>query len=187
MTTPTDDNPSAPRHEAELLESFISEQREFNDELRKLIDESKRLYETMNSDLGVLKGGHAISSVLGNVSRVARNLGYHFISQLPEQELGAFANLAARAGKPSGDVASFRNADIVMLVLDRYNQPYYLAVEVSYTVESEDIRRANRNAKYLQQFTSMPSRAAVVGVHISDWTRREAEAKNVLWHVLRPT
>ena len=187
MTTPTDSNPSTPEDTAILLDSFIREQREVNNELRELLKQAEERYGIATSALGVLKGGYAFNAVLGNISRLARDLGYHFISQLPEQEIGAFARLAASTGEPSGEVESFRNADIVMLVVDRDWQPHYIAVEVSYTVGDDDIRRARRNAKYLKRFTSMPSRAAVVGVHISDFTKHQADANKVLWHVERPT
>ena len=187
MATASDDSPNARRDLETILGSFIEEQRKVNDELRGFFKQADRRYETISEDLGILKGGYAFNTVLGNASRIANKLGYQFISQLPEQELGAFANLVIAAGETSGEVESFRNADMVLLVQDSTGQPYYIAIEVSYTVNSEDIRRAKRNAEYLQRLTTMPSRAAVVGVHIPDTIRHLADASNVLWYLERPT
>ena len=187
MTMESSNNPSIPEDLGRTLGSFIEEQRKVNEELRGYFRKSDRQYHNISQDLSVLKGGHALSAVLGNAAQIANKLGYQFISRMPEQELSAFANLATASGATPGDALSFSNADVVLLVQDSASQPHYIAIEVSYTVRRDDIRRAKRNAEYLQQFTTMPSLAAVVGVDIPETNRHYADANSVLWHIERPT
>lgn len=187
MALESDNNPPTPEDLGRTLGSFIEEQRRVNEEIRGFFKRSDRQYQNISQDLNVLKGGHALSAVLGNAGQIANKLGYQFISRMPEQELGAFANLATAAGEAPSEALSFSNADVVLLVQDSSSQPYYIAIEVSYTVKRDDIRRAKRNAEYLQQFTTMPSLAAVVGVNIPETNRHYADANNVLWHIERPS
>lgn len=186
MTTEPSNNLSIPEDIGRTLGSFIEEQRKVNEEIRGHFRKSDRQYRNISQDLGVLKGGYALGAVLGNAGQIANKLGYQFISRMPEQELSAFANLVAAGGATQGDALSFSNADVVLLVQDSVGQPHYIAIEVSYTVKRDDIRRAKRNAEYLQQITTMPSLAAVVGVDIPETNRHYADANSVLWHIERP-
>ena len=132
-------------------------------------------------------GGYAVNTAFSDASRIANALGYQFISLVPRQEINAFANLAKIAEEPDDEVESFRNADSVLLVQDSLGQPRYLVVEVSYRISGDDIRRARRNAEYLERFITMPSVGAVAGVRLTDNMKREAEANHVEWHQIRPT
>ena len=169
------------------LATFIEEQRKANSQLFEFLERTERRYRSINSELSDLKGGYAINTALGSANRIANDLGFQFISQVPWQEISAFGNLALSGGEPTAEVQSFRNADMVLLVQDSYTQSHYLAVEVSYRIDGEDIRRAGRNAIYLERFTTMPSLGAVVGVIVTASMQREAEAKNVKWYRIRPT
>ena len=187
MALESDNNPPTQEDLGRTLGSFIEEQRRVNEEIRGFFKRSDRQYQNISQDLSVLKGGHALSAVLGNAGQIANKLGYQFISRMPVQELSAFANLATAASEAPSEALSFSNADVVLLVQDSASQPHYIAIEVSYTVKRDDIRRAKRNAEYLQQFTTMPSLAAVVGVNIPETNRHYADANNVLWHIERPS
>ena len=197
MTTGPDSD-AAPQGLEETLRRFVEEHRdaheEMLEELRKITEAVSGLskqadsrHQGITADLGILKGGYALNTAIGNASRIANELGYQFISRVPEQELRAFARLVAAAGEPKGEVQSFSNADMVLLVEDPTRQPLFLAIEVSYTVEADDIRRAKRNAEYLQRVTTMASRGAVVGVQVSHYMQVEAEANQVAWLRERPT
>lgn len=186
MAMEPDNSPPIPEHLGRTLNSFIEEQRKFNEELLGLLKKSERQYESISQDLNVLKGGYALGAVVENADSIANKLGYQYISQIPEQELGAFAILATAAGATSSEAQSFSNADVVLLVQDSAGQPYYMAIEVSYTVKQDDIRRAKRNAEFLSRLTTMPSFGAVVGVIIPQTNRHYADANNVLWHIERP-
>ena len=185
MVTPPEEH-----HEGSLeskLNAFIEEQRQANASLSDFIRRTDARYNTISEELSTLKGGYAVNAALSSAPRIANDLGYQFVSLVPWQEISAFANLAAAAGESENEVQSFRNADLVLLVQDTYGQPHYLAVEVSYRVAADDIRRANRNAGYLQRFTTMPSLGAVVGVIVTQSLQHEADANNVKCHRIRPT
>lgn len=101
-------------------------------------------------------------------------MGYQMILQLPREELIGFSNMARGVGKPEGDVKSFREADLVLLARDDSGHPAYIAVEASYTVSGRDIRRARRNAEYLQELTGLPAKGAVAGVEIAPGREQNA-------------
>lgn len=187
MSTASDGNPSGSSDLEALMKSFIEEQRAFNNEIRGHIQQSDSRYRTISRELGVLKGGFTFNSATANLSQLAERFGFWFISQVAIQQLDVYANLAAAAGEPAGEVASFRNADVVILVQDSGRNGLYIAIEASYSVGREDIRRAKRNSDYLQRFSSMPSRGAVVGVEVPETIRHEADANSVLYTLVHPT
>ena len=132
-------------------------------------------------DIGLVKGGHARNEMRHKASIIADDLGYQLIEELPQGALVALARVAFANGIAANEVESFRNADMVMMVQDASNQPGYVAVEVSYTVDGNDVRRAMRNANYLQQYTGIKSRAVVAGVDILPEAKQQADAGNVYW------
>ena len=137
-------------------------------------------FDKIDLHLGYLRGAHASNVVQRNASLIADDMGYLVVTQLPREELIAFANMARAAGKTENDVRSFREADLVMLVRDSNGEPAYIAVEASFTVASKDVNRAKRNAEYLEEFTGLPALGVVAGVDIA--TGREQNAKSVGVH-----
>jgi hypothetical protein len=159
------------------LNSFVAEQRDFNGRVESFMAQvgtfmsdangqfadANRQFGNINTnltatnekldglkdDIGLVKGGHARNELRHRASLIADDLGYQLISELPQGALIAFAKIAVANGVAPNEVESFRNADMVMMVQDSNNQPGYVAVEVSYTVNSNDVRRAVRNADYL--------------------------------------
>ena len=187
MATPTGNDPPTLENVARMLEILTGEQQKFHDEIRGYMRQSQSRHESVSSDLGVLKGGYAFNTALGNVGRIAYELGYQFIALMPSQELDAFADLVANSGEPNQEVQSFRNADFVMLVQRPGEPAVYIAVEVSYTVAAVHIRRAKRNAEYLSHYTPLQALGAVVGVHMPETIRHQADAEGVLRYLVRPT
>ena len=187
MATPTGDDPPTLESVVRMLEILTGEQQNFREELRGFMRQSQSRYESISSDLGVLKGGYAIETTIVNAGRIAYELGYQFIAAMPRQELDAFADVVANAGESGQDVQSFRNADLVILVQRQTEPAVYIAVEVSYTVGGADVRRAKRNAEYLSRYTPLHALGAVVGVHMPETIRHQADAEGVLRYLLRPT
>ena len=187
MVTPTGNDPPTLENVVRMLETLTGEQQTFHDEIRGFMRQFQSRYESISSDLGVLKGGYAFNTTLGDAGRIAYELGFQFIAHMPSQELNAFADLVANSGEPNGEVQSFRNADSVMLVQRQGEPAVYIAVEVSYTVGAVDIRRAKRNAEYLSRYTPLQALGAVVGVHMPETIRHQADAEGVLRYLLRPT
>ena len=144
-----------------------------------VFDRSDERSDKMEQHLGYLRGAHAANTARQNASLIADDLGYQVITLLPREELIGFAKAAHDAGKAENDVRSFREADLVMLVRDDRGLPAYIAVEASFTVANSDIRRARRNAQYLEEFTGLPAKAAVAGVDIALGREQNAVADGV--------
>ena len=136
-------------------------------------------FDKIDLHLGYLRGAHAANVVQRNAGLIADDMGYQVITQLPREELIGFANMARAAGKPESDVRSFREADLVMLVRNSSGHPAYIAVEASFTVGSNDIKRAKRNAEYLHEFTGLPAKGAVAGVDIGSGREQNANTDGV--------
>ena len=143
------------------------------------LDRSDERSDKMEQHLGYLRWAHAANTARRNASLIADDLGYQVITLLPREELIGFAKAAHDAGKAENDVRSFREADLVMLVRDDRGLPAYITVEASFTVANSDIRRARRNAQYLEEFTGLPAKAAVAGVDIALGREQNAVADGV--------
>ena len=175
--------------------AFSAMQRDFNATVETFLADANGRFDRISAgvagtndkldglkvDIGLVKGGHARNEMRHKASIIADDLGYQLIEELPQGALVALARVAFANGIAANEVESFRNADMVMMVQDASNQPGYVAVEVSYTVDGNDVRRAMRNANYLQQYTGIKSRAVVAGVDILPEAKQQADAGNVYW------
>ena len=175
------DNATVTERFEKLDERFgkIDERFEKVDERFEKID---KRFETMERHLGYLKGSHAASAMRRNAILVAHDMGYQLVTQMPREMVVSFANMARAANKPLDDVRSFENADLVLLANDDEGNPIYIAVEASFTIAMSDIKRAKRNAEYLEQFTGLPSKGAVAGVEIESGKLRNARVEGVHWY-----
>ena len=83
-----------------------------------------------------------------------------------------------------GDLISFYRADLIIEATDEDGGLNYIAVEVSFTADGRDARRAIRNAGYLTRFTGRPAYAVVTGWRL-DWAIQPAiDAGVVMWYPL---
>ena len=153
-----------------VLEALVA----FGEAQVQVNDKVNNRFNKIDKHLGYLRGAHAANAMQRNVSLIADDMGYQIIAQLPREELIGFANMASAAGKPENEARSFREADLVMLVRDASGHPAYIAVEASFTVASNDIKRAKRNAEYLHEFTGLPAKGAVAGVDITPAREKNA-------------
>ena len=134
----------------------------------------------IRDDIGLVRGGHARNAMRQNLARIAEHFGFRLISPVPQATVIAFSMAAAGQGEASNEVASFGNADMVMNILDAAGKPAYVALEASFTVDANDIRRAVRNAGYLKALTGLPTYAAVAGVQVLPDAQAAVEAGRVL-------
>ena len=117
---------------------------------------------------------------------VADALDCQLIAEVPQGVLLGFAKIAKAYDEPHNDVQSFKNADMVLHVMNSDNQPGYIAVEASFTVDGRDVTRAARNACYLQKYTGLPSYPVVAGVDIlQDAQDRIGEGEAQLYRIQR--
>ena len=120
----------------------------------------------LTDDIAVVKGGHARSAMLRNAALVADALDCQLIAEVPQGVLLGFAKIAEANGEPYNDVQSFKNADMVLHVVNSDNQPGYITVEASFTIGDRDVTRAVRNAGYLSRYTGLAAYPVVAGVDI---------------------
>jgi hypothetical protein len=154
-------------------------QTKVNSEVLKRLDQTGERFNKIDRHLGYLRGAHAANVMRRNASLIADEMGYQVISELPQEELLGFSKMARDSGKMESDVRSFLNADLVIRARDANGHPAYIAIEASFTVANDDIKRAKRNAEYLHEFTGLPAKGAVAGVDIPTGRRKNAAADGV--------
>ena len=156
------------------------------DGIQSMFEELGAKFDGVRDDLGLVKGGHARSAMVNNLPRIAAEFGFQYIAAMPQTTVMEFANMARALGEEKSQVDSFRNADMVMHVLDDKGQPAYVAIEASFTVDSNDINRAVRNAGYLTRFTGLPAFPAVAGVAVMPEAQEEVDTEKVFLYKISP-
>lgn len=169
-------------------QDFIKEQRQFNARVDGFIEKQEQYNERtskilsgISNDLGDVKGAYARNEVLRETSLIASDMGYRFFKNLSRNRIKEIAEKAV--GFDPDELKSFRRADVIMEAdkLDRGGR-HFIAVEVSYTVEENDVRKAIRNAEYLRKLTDRDAVAAVAGVAIVSAAMKRVDAGDVYWY-----
>ena len=137
----------------------------------------------IRTDLGILRGSHARSTVLQNLDRVANRLGFQLFTSLSHEDIrGLSQEVAQRMAVPPNELDSFRDADAIIEVANQSGDHEYVALEVSFTVTESDIRRATRNAGYIRDATGVEAYAAVAGVHVLPECEERIDAGETLFY-----
>ena len=161
-----------------VVTTISDEQKQLNAKL----DSTNKKLDGLMDDIGLVKGGHTRNETIRNASLIAHRLGYQLISELRQEALIGFGELAKADGVPGNEAESFAKADLVMIAQDANKQPGYIAVEVSFTINGNDVRRAVRNADYLRKYTGIQAHPAVAGVDILPDAKRQVDAGKVHWY-----
>lgn len=136
--------------------------------------------------MGELKGIFARSLFVEEAALVARDMGLRRARNLGQEELWDMTEASDTTGISTGNLRSFRKADLVLEATDREGETCYVAVEISYTVDGRDTRRAIRNAEYLTRFTGTPTYAAVAGFDADYRIQDSIEDGLVSWYQMDP-
>ena len=142
--------------------------------------------ERIRNDIGTLRGEHARTVTLREMGLLAHNLGFTITKVLTSDELVSLARSSDTTGIPPNELSSFIRADIIAEATDSFDNPCYVAIEASFTINGRDTHRAMRNAEYLARFTGDPAYAVVSGVHIDDRVVGLTQSGEVIWHQLEP-
>ena len=136
-------------------------------------------------DMGRLRAWHAAVIARDQSDIIAEDLGCEKIRTLSIGDLIRMARAADTTGVLANDLRSFRLADLIMETV-RYDtrETCYIAVEISYTVNGRDTRRAIRNAGLLRDFTGEDAFAVVAGVRKDDRVDADIAANRVMWYAL---
>ena len=162
-------------------------QAELREAVTRLITSNTRLegvVRRQSNDVGFLRGAFAFHAVTRSLNMAIWNMTSGDLDAvLTERELLGMVRNSGASDLPSNEVTSFVNADIIARVVHpNAEDASYVAIEVSYTVQGNDVRRAVRNAEYLTRFTGLPALPAVAGVQLDDWAREDVDSGAVLWH-----
>ena len=153
--------------------------------LTELVEEMARMgarQNRMQDDLGWLKGRIIYDIARNDAALIADDMGFTLEQTLVRGDLRRLTERHDVSDLPRGEVLSFHRADLIMLVADNDGNPHYIAVEVSFTVNGRDSRRALRNAELMTRFTGLPAVAAVAGVRY-DWNLKETvESERLHWY-----
>ena len=168
--------------------SFITEQRQINGQVAPFITEQRQINDridrrlnTMSNDIGSLKGAHARSETLRVAAVIALDMGLQYIRTMPMVELAQMAQNAAGGDIPTHELRSFRYADAVIEATDGSNL-HYIAVEASYTADQRDTDRAQRNARFLAQFTGCITHSAIASVRNDHTVEEQIASGAIHWH-----
>ena len=166
------------------LREFAKEQKSLNSKFESFMVETSHKLNGLRDDIAMVKGGHAVSAMRHNSALIADELDCRLIEELPQGVVIALAKVAADNGEARSEVDSFRHADMVMHVENGKSQPGYIAIEASFTVDSDDVRRAARNAEYLRRHTGLSAYAVVAGVDVlPEAQERIRKGHAYLWRI----
>ena len=153
-------------------------------EARTLRGEMERGFASIRRDLGILKGAHARTSAIRQATAITDELGLTRVRNLDYDELRDISVAADTSGITHNEIISFRMADLVMEASDQSGDTCFVAVEISYTADPRDTRRALRNANFLTRFTGHPSYAVVAGIDQDDRIKEAIESGELIWYRL---
>ena len=143
-----------------------------------------RQLNQLRIDVGPLKAAHVRNAARSAADAIAEKQGLELVAILGRQELGALLRSSDTNGISKDDLESFRFADMVLRATDPDGVECYVAVEVSYTANGRDTRRAVRNAEYLTRFTGRRAYAVVAGQRFDNRIREAVKSGAVAWFEL---
>ena len=149
-------------------------------------DRLENRMQSLQDDVGVLKGAHARSAALREASSIAREMGFQRAKNLTQDNLWTLIDRADTLDIPTNELRSFRNADLIMEAIGSDGKTCYIAVEISFTVNGRDTRRALRNAEFLTRLTGQQAYPAIAGLYKDDRIRSVVESGEVFWYQLAP-
>ena len=182
--------PAALQALTETVNRFVARQEQFNDEQRQFNDEQRQFnrnttarFDRIEGDLSFWKKDYAQRRLATRSQSIPSDMGIQFVRNMTYAELVDIAVGVAGGQALSDDLKSFRDADLVIVAADR-GETKYLAVEISYTADERDTRRAIRNARILEEQTGVPSVAVVASARNTYEVQAEIDSGQVYWHYL---
>ena len=162
---------------------FEAVERQLEVQGRQLEAQGRQLNQ-LRIDVGPLKAAHVRNAARSAADAIAEKQGLELVAILGRQELGALLRSSDTNGISKDDLESFRFADMVLRATDPDGVECYVAVEVSYTANGRDTRRAVRNAEYLTRFTGRRAYAVVAGQRFDNRIREAVKSGAVAWFEL---
>ena len=181
------------RRSAEAVNQRLSNLEEslanLSGEVRLFVAATDRRLSIVESDIGALKNqmGDIRGRIVYDIVRdeaplLAGNMGFQFSAILHRGDLQRLTQSSDVSWMAPQDLQSFQRADLVIDAIDPSGEPHYIVVEISYTVNGYDTRRAIRNAGYLSRITGVPSIPAVAGVVLDHHIQDTVAAEAIFWY-----
>ena len=161
-------------------EKFDDEMREFRQEALSRFDNIDRRLDRMESDSSWLKNFSTEYRAERDTFAICMAAGYAPGRVLDKAEVDHIAASLCGADVTPGDRISFSRADLI-IEADRDAETVYLAVEISYTADERDRRRARRNAQYLTDHTGNRAMPVVAGVRYDDELQPAIDRAEIIW------
>ena len=166
------------------LKQDVGQLKEDVGELKQDVGQLKNDVRTIRDDLGNLKGFRARDETIQQADGIAIVMGFQMVRTLSYGDLVSMTTTADISGIAEGDILSFRRADLVIQVTDANGETHYIAMEISYTADARDTRRAIRNAGLLTRFTGRPAHAAIASIQSVNEIQNTIDSGQVYWHKL---
>jgi len=173
------------------MNKFVAETKKFMEEMNKFVAATNRRFDSLENrvqsiqdDVGTLKGAHARSAALREAPFIAGDMGFRWVKDLTPADLWALTDRAP-ADIPANELNSFRRADLIVEATDLDSgESCYIAVEISFTANGRDTTRALRNAAFLTQFTGRRSYPAIASLRRGHRIEDLIESGEVFWYQL---
>lgn len=168
---------------------FVAEVRQFIAATDQRLAALEAGQQQVQADVGTLK--NQIADVRGrivyDIARaeapfLADDMGFNYVATLSRNNLQKLIQSVDTSAITRQNLQSFRRADLVIRAVNSDGTAIYIAVEISYTVDGNDIRRARRNAEYLTRLTGVPAVAAVAGVIIDPHVQDLIDDGELYWY-----
>ena len=160
-------------------EAFISEQRQFNSQQRQFNEAFVRRLNRIEGDVGIFRAFFARDALQSEATGIAMDLGLEYVRIVPREELTDMTRRAV--GRiPINELRSFRRADLVIEATDG-SSTHYISVEASYAADQRDTDRAQRNARFLTEFTGQTAHPVIASVRNDHYAEQQIESGAVYW------
>ena len=152
----------------------------------QLTDDVSQL-KRLTDDVGQLKGFHVRAVAMQRTGSIARDLDLAEFHVLTHNETRI---LADRLGglldfdMEENERLSFAAADLIIEAHGEGRTKHYIAAEISYTANRDDVRRAVRNAMYLRLLTESDCHAVVVGCEKTPDVDAAVADGSIIWHLI---
>lgn len=141
---------------------------------------------TIDDLSGVLRNAHTRKAAIEFADDIAYELGLEMVRVLRGAEIRTLAKSKGTKDIPANDLRSFGAADLIIEARDSKDETCYVAVEVSFTANGRDTRRAIRNAGYMARFTGKRTYSVVTGLRKDDDIQKAIASGDVYWYQLAP-
>ncbi len=162
------------------MNEFVTKQEAFNERQEIFNRNALNRFDRMETDISVVKAGHARSFGREAAEVIAMELGLEYVRTLTQAELlriyrDADGNLS------QGERRSFQNADMV-IEASGGDGTVYISAEISYTADHRDSDRALRNAKLLNDYTGNRAIATIASVRNDQHVASLVESQELHWY-----